>query len=455
MAAYRRALDISHLSAPIRMNLALAYYKAARCAEALPELALVLDASPGLYNAVLLSADCHVQMGAFDKAIAMLTPIAAAHAEDDAFNYVLGTALLRNRQENEGAVYLDRILKKGDSAEARLLMGLARRAGSDLTGARDEFARAVALNPQLPMAHSLYGQALLSTGDREGARAAFTKELALNANDFEANLYLGVVLKEEQDYAGARQYFDKALAVRSADPGARYQMATLLVATGENVEAQARLERLVADNPGFTEAHVSLATVYYRLKRKDDGDRHKAIAEKLTAEAQAKQPGRARNETAGAITPMPGGISQRIYPQISQMYADSPGGLKMLLRGFAASRLRGCVSRRVVVSSSPWCVRSGCDVLSLLVVRPSAQRRRPRHSSVRPSRHRARSSCSTSSFATRRGARCATCAPTRCRSTKTAYDATSAASGSSKARPAKSACRRRALPVCSPTRAGR
>jgi tetratricopeptide (TPR) repeat protein len=291
VAAYRRALDISHLSAPIRMNLALAYYKASRCAEALPELALVLDASPGLYNAVLLSADCHVQIGAFDKAIAMLTPIAAAHAEDDAFNYVLGTALLRNRQENEGAVYLDRILKKGDSAEARLLMGLARRAGGDFTGARDEFARAVALNPQLPMGHSLYGQALLSTGDREGARAAFTKELALNANDFEANLYLGVVLKEEQDYAGARRYFDKALAVRSADPGARYQMATLLLATGENVEAQTMLERLVAENPGFTEAHVSLATVYYRLKRKDDGDRHKAIAEKLTAEAQAKQPG--------------------------------------------------------------------------------------------------------------------------------------------------------------------
>jgi hypothetical protein len=51
------------------------------------------------------------------------------------------------------------------------------------------------------------------------------------------------------------------------------------------------LERLVADNPGFTEAHVSLATVYYRLKRRDDGDRHKAIAEKLTAEAQARQPG--------------------------------------------------------------------------------------------------------------------------------------------------------------------
>jgi tetratricopeptide (TPR) repeat protein len=291
IATYRKALDISSLSTPIRMNLAIAYYKAARCAEALPELALVLQGNPGLYNGLLLSADCHMQLGQYDKAIDMLTPIAPAHTDDAAFNYVLGMALLQNKQANEGAVYLDRILKQGDSAEARLLMGMALRAGADYTGARDEFAKAVALNPQLPMAHSLYAQALLSTGDRENARAAFMKELALNPNDFESNLYLGVILKEEQNYTGAGRYFDKALTVRPTDPGAQYQRATLLLATGDNQSALSALEHLVADNPGFTEAHVSLATVYYRLKRKVDGDRHKAIAEQLTAAAQAKQPG--------------------------------------------------------------------------------------------------------------------------------------------------------------------
>jgi len=291
IATYRKALDISSLSTPIRMNLAIAYYKAARCADALPEFALVLQAEPGLYNGLLLAADCHMQLGQYDKAIAMLTPIAPAHADDAAFNYVLGMTLLQNKQADAGAVYLDRILKQGDSAEARLLMGMALRAGADYTGARDEFARAVALNPHLPMAHSLYAQALLSTGDRENARVAFGRELALNPNDFESNLYLGVILKEEQDYTEARRYFDKALTVRPADAGAQYQRATLLLATGDNLAALSTLEHLVADNPSFTEAHVSLATVYYRLKRKTDGDRHKAIAEKLTADAQAKQPG--------------------------------------------------------------------------------------------------------------------------------------------------------------------
>jgi tetratricopeptide (TPR) repeat protein len=291
IATYRKALGISSLSVPMRMNLGLAYYKAARCAEALEQFAVALRSDPGLYKATLLSADCHMQLGQYDTAIAQLTPIASAHTDEAAFNYVLGMALLQNKQANEGAVYLDRILKQGDSAEARLLMGMALRAGADYTGARDEFAKAVMLNPALPMAHSLYGQALLSTGDREQARAAFAKELALNPNDFESNLYLGVILKEEQNHVEAARYFDKALTVRPGDPGAQYQRATLLVATGDNQLALATLERLVKDNPSFTEAHVSLATVYYRLKRKADGDRHKAIAEQLTADAQAKQPG--------------------------------------------------------------------------------------------------------------------------------------------------------------------
>ena len=48
---------------------------------------------------------------------------------------------------------------------------------------------------------------------------------------------------------------------------------------------------IVKAAPSFVEAHVTLATVYYRLKRKEDGDRERAIVQKLNAEAQAKQPG--------------------------------------------------------------------------------------------------------------------------------------------------------------------
>jgi Tfp pilus assembly protein PilF len=68
-------------------------------------------------------------------------------------------------------------------------------------------------------------------------------------------------------------------------------MATLEVIAGNLEQARSRLEQLIAESPQFVEAHVSLATVYYRLKRKEDGDRERATVLKLNAENQKDEPG--------------------------------------------------------------------------------------------------------------------------------------------------------------------
>jgi hypothetical protein len=44
----------------------------------------------------------------------------------------------------------------------------------------------------------------------------------------------------------------------------------------------------VKDSPQFIEAHVALATVYFREKRKTDGERERATYAKLNAEREAK-----------------------------------------------------------------------------------------------------------------------------------------------------------------------
>ena len=294
IASYKKALEISYLSAPVHLNLALAYYKAGRCAEAIPEFASVLEANPDTLNALVLKADCHLQLGEFQRAIGLLEPVADAHKDEAVVNYVLGMAFLQNKQMDRGAIYLDRILKQGDSAEAHVLMGVAKRAAGEFAEAAEEFRKAVALNGTLPVAHSLFGQAALSTGDRETARTAFQQELAISPNDFESNLYLGVILKEDREFDAARKHIDRAMTLRPGDPGARYQLATILLASNdpkETAEAARLLEKLVSESPTFVEAHVSLATAYYRMKRKEDGDRQRAIVAKLSAEAQARQPG--------------------------------------------------------------------------------------------------------------------------------------------------------------------
>ena len=65
---------------------------------------------------------------------------------------------------------VDRILKRGESAEARVDAGDGQARRRDLAGGLEELGKAVALNPELPGVHSLYGRALLETGNRDRPR---------------------------------------------------------------------------------------------------------------------------------------------------------------------------------------------------------------------------------------------------------------------------------------------
>jgi Tfp pilus assembly protein PilF len=81
----------------------------------------------------------------------------------------------------------------------------------------------------------------------------------------------------------------------------------LYLSVGKIEDAQRELEQVIKDAPNFVEAHVSLATVYYREKRKQDGDREQATIKKLNAEIQAGQPGIEDQNTAyrGVTRPAP------------------------------------------------------------------------------------------------------------------------------------------------------
>jgi Tfp pilus assembly protein PilF len=204
---------------------------------------------------------------------------------------MLGTALIRDGQTGRGQLVIDPILKNGDSAEARLLMGTTKLIANDLTGAVSDLRKAVELNPNLPEVYSYYGSALLSTGDPASARKAFEKELALDPNSFEANLRMGVLLRQDEDNDNALKYFNRALMVRPGDIGVRYQIAATELTMGQVEPARRDLETMLKEAPNFTEAHVTLATTYYREKRKTDGDRERAIVSKLNAQKQATEPG--------------------------------------------------------------------------------------------------------------------------------------------------------------------
>ena len=285
IAEYQRALAIKP-DPQVRLNLGLAYYKAGQ----LPLAVATLEKLPHNPQTLTVLADCYLRLGQNKRVIDSLTPAQKADPENAAFNYLLGTALVRDGQIAQGQVIIDKILKNGDSAEARLLMGTTKFMVNDFAAALADFAKAVELDPKLPEVYSYYGQALLSTGDQAGAKKAFQQELQSNPNNFDSNLRVGVLLRQDEENDEALKFFRHALEIRPGDFGVRYQIATVELAKGQLELAQRELEAMVKEAPQFTEAHVSLATIYFRQKKKAEGERERAIVARLNAERQANSP---------------------------------------------------------------------------------------------------------------------------------------------------------------------
>ncbi len=286
---YKRALEIDGSNAGVRFNLGLAYYEMSQFSNAATELEQVLKSTPGNLRAAILLADCRFREGEYKAVISLLSPFENAARDNRALMYLLGTALIRENQTQRGQALIDRIMSRGDSAEAHLMLGTMRMMTLDAKGALAEFERAAQLNSRLPGVHSANASALLTLNEPARAMEEYRRELEMNPNDFDANLMLGVLLRKESRYDEAMKHLTRALDLRPRTPDAAYQLALVHMGAGRIAEAQAALEELIKRHPDFLEAHVSLATVYYRLKRREDGDREREIVRKLTAESQARQ----------------------------------------------------------------------------------------------------------------------------------------------------------------------
>jgi tetratricopeptide (TPR) repeat protein len=309
---YKQALALDGRNHAIRFNLSLAYYKAAWFPEAAAELSRFVAAVPaGLperLNAVLLLADCQVRLGEYKKTIELLSPYEKDGPETPhgrVVAYLLGNALIGDGQLDKGQVVIDRVFRSEDTAEARLLIGSLLLLMDDGPGAIKELERAIQLNPGLPTLHAWYGRALMRMGDSEKARAAYKSELADNPNDFDANLFMGTLLRQDKQFDEALRYLSRAAQLRPREQYAHYHLSAVLAALGKPDEARPLLEGVVKEYPDFVEARVLLASVYYRLNRKEDGDRERAAVQRLNSEQQAKQPGAQKTPDAPAPAKAP------------------------------------------------------------------------------------------------------------------------------------------------------
>lgn len=277
---YRAALALADHPG-IRRNLALAFYKSGRLEEAIAELRRLREMRPEDVELALLLADCHFRRDEDKEVIAVLEPLAAAHRDNPAIAYLLGTVLIRQGDVKRGQELVDRILARGDTPEAHLLLGTAHLRGAALEEAEAEFLKAASLKPDLAAAWSQLGVVRLKRNDAAGATEALRRAAQLDAADFDAHFYLGVLLRETGRPEEARSWLERALQLRPGSFKAQYQVGSLYIQLQEFERARQVLEALVEHAPNFPEAHAALATACLRLGRTEQAVRHREIARML------------------------------------------------------------------------------------------------------------------------------------------------------------------------------
>jgi tetratricopeptide (TPR) repeat protein len=306
----------------IKLNLALAFRKSGRLTEATAQLEELHSLAPQVKQISLLLADSALQLGENKRVITLLQPLEQADPSDLATAYMLGTAFIREHRIKEGEVLLNRILRTGDSAEARFLLGTQFYESGNYPAAVKELAGAIGLNPSLPGLQSYYGMALLQTGDPVAAASAFRQELARNPNDFNSNLALGQILNVAKKFPEAMPLLERAILLRPQSTDALLALGECLAGVGKLQEAREKLEAAVKAVPNCLEAHQDLADVYSRLHLPTEAARERKVVDRLQQQATAESNAPAVHNLAPGFELLEVGANKKV--SLRQFRGNSP-----------------------------------------------------------------------------------------------------------------------------------
>lgn len=289
IAQYRTGLAQAPRDPDLRLDLATAYYLKGDLPDAATEYGSLHEDAPGNVEIATVLGNCYVILGRTAEAIALLSPLDGANPDDVNLQLTLGWALVRAGRTKEGLERIEKLAQRLHSAEAYMGAATAELKLEAYDDARRNVDEALRLNPRLPGLYTLSGIIREALGDQEGAAAAFEKGVEANPNDVDARLHFGGVLYKQRKLDAARAHLERALQIYPDSSQALYELALVKRAQGQLNSAVKDLEKVVLADPMWLEPHAELATLYFQLKRPEDGERQKQIVDRLTKEQQRER----------------------------------------------------------------------------------------------------------------------------------------------------------------------
>lgn len=286
--AYLQALALESDNPIVRVNLGLAYMKTSRPKEAAQQFARSLMADPDNAKTLELLAYSHFAMGDYALAAYEEGLVNRAKPDDHSSEYILGSCYLRLGMFTRAIPLIYDSVSQSKSPDAYMVLGEALLGMKAYGRALETFQKALSLNPNTPGIYSDISLAYQGLGKPDKAMAALKQELARDPNDFTANYLLGHTDRLDGDDVDALKYLDKANKIDPGDTSVDYEYAVLAIKHQDYAKAESILRGILQKMPSYTDAHVLLAEVYFRLHNTEEGMREKAIVAALRKSEQAR-----------------------------------------------------------------------------------------------------------------------------------------------------------------------
>ena len=287
---YRKALQLKPGMPGLRLNLALALFKAGDLKGAIPEFATLLKNSPpnsaeAMRYTILLGM-AHYGLGQFAQAAPYLKTAAAADPQNLPIRLALAHSLLWSKQYSKVLdVYHEILTLDPDSAEAYMLAGEALDEMKDSSGAIEMFRKAAKAKPNEPNVHFGLGYLLWTQKQYPEAIKEFQAELANDANHFQSMLYMADANIQMNQYADAGPLLEKAVKIDPSLGLAHRDLGILAANDGRNDDALR--EFLVAEKimPEDVNVHWRLGRLYRTMGKKEEAKAELDKASSITRSA--------------------------------------------------------------------------------------------------------------------------------------------------------------------------
>ncbi len=288
----RAFLETSGISAPALVSLSSLLVRGGELELAKTVLTRALSVSPGSAEAHIELSRLYIALNDYQNAVRAAQQAVEMTPASLEANLALAEAFISAKKNLEAVELLSKLQPRFENSAAfQYTLGIALYRSNRYQPAISALKRAIELDPGLDLAHFLLGQVSLSAGELDQAEASFKTAISRNPKSVLYYDYLARVYEQKgsQFHQAAVQITQKTLALDPKDIESRERLAKWAKEEGDLPRARALLEQVVAEDPTVISARVLLASVYYKLNLRKEGDEQQRVIRSLEAEEQKHQ----------------------------------------------------------------------------------------------------------------------------------------------------------------------